>query len=154
MVSGSWLQLRCCSAEPVDCPLPWPAVAKRPRIWSIENADESKLRISDWLHTCTVSHTCGDSAASTFLPKRVLEIENHHKVRLRLTNEYEEGVYLCLSHCWGGVVPLRLTSSTINPFREAIQWPDLPRTVQEAIDLTLELGFRFIWSNCTRCHAR
>jgi hypothetical protein len=75
----------------------------------------------------------------------VLEVEGHHKVRLRLTNEREEGSYLCLSHRWGGVVPLQLTSSTIKPFQEAIRWPDLPRTFQEAIDLTLRLGFRFIW---------
>jgi hypothetical protein len=75
----------------------------------------------------------------------VLEVEGHHKVRLRLTSEREEGIYLCLSHRWGGVVPLQLTASTIKPFQEAIRWRDLPRTFQEAIDLALRLGFRFIW---------
>ncbi|KAF1924260.1 uncharacterized protein M421DRAFT_24152, partial [Didymella exigua CBS 183.55] len=84
------------------------------------------------------------NVSSTPLPKRLLDIEAGHKVRLCLNNENEHGVYLCLSHHWGGVVPLQLTSSMIGSFKEAVPWADVPLNPHEAIDTAVRLGHHFI----------
>ena len=52
---------------------------------------------------------------------------------------------MTLSHCWGGTVPLTLTSATFAKFIVDIPYFDLPRTFQEAIRITRNFGIRYLW---------
>jgi hypothetical protein len=53
------------------------------------------------------------------LPTRVVEIQAPQLVRLRtVSTENERGQYACLSHCWGGKVPLTTTSKTLSRFQD------------------------------------
>jgi hypothetical protein len=82
-----------------------------------------------------------------FLPTRVLEIQRSGQVKLReMSKNKEIGRYACLSHCWGGILPLQLTSSMVQVFQDTgIPWETLPRTFQHAVDMTHRLGLKYIW---------
>ena len=133
------------TAERPGTPCPWPRVPERSITRSVDNADEACQRISDWLHKCTTSHTCESGQVLAFLPKRVVEIRAPERVRLYCSEKNQEGIYLCLSHCWGGKVPLQLTKATFQIFQQDIPWKKLPLTFQQAISLTRKLGFRYLW---------
>jgi hypothetical protein len=83
----------------------------------------------------------------TDLPTRVIEIQAPQLVRLcTVSTENERGEHTCLSHCWGGIVPLRTTSKTLPRFHDAgIPWQTLPLSFQHAIDMTNRLRLKYIW---------
>lgn len=53
--------------------------------------------------------------------------------------------YLTLSHCWGRTPFLTLTERNIELFRESIPISNLTKTFQDALLVTTEIGFRYIW---------
>jgi hypothetical protein len=57
-------------------------------------------------------------------------------------------MYTVLSYCWGSIPklnPLRTLKSNINSFMESIAVSSLPKTIRDAIDVTRELGIRYLW---------
>jgi hypothetical protein len=63
----------------------------------------------------------------------------------RLQN-HSLGKYMTLSHCYGtGQDVLRTTTHTLKGFEESIPWSDLPKTFQDAVNLTRALGVRWLW---------
>lgn len=62
----------------------------------------------------------------------------------------ERGRYIALSHCWGKLGPSEKGKfctyiCNINKRRESIDWGNLPKTFQDAVTVTRELGVRFLW---------
>ncbi|KAH7635705.1 HET domain protein pin-c2 [Sordaria sp. MPI-SDFR-AT-0083] len=55
--------------------------------------------------------------------------------------------YLTLSHCWGPPEkrPTMTTKKTLAQRMERIPFSDLPPTFQEAVDVTRQLGQRYLW---------
>jgi hypothetical protein len=53
--------------------------------------------------------------------------------------------YVALSHCWGEGRPLTTTSLNFQRHLESIPLSSLPRTFQDAIIATRELGYRYLW---------
>ncbi|KAI0188027.1 heterokaryon incompatibility protein-domain-containing protein [Xylaria flabelliformis] len=53
--------------------------------------------------------------------------------------------YIALSHCWGHTLSIKTTKSNYESFKKSIEWSALPKTFQEAINVTKALGVRFIW---------
>ncbi|ORY18391.1 heterokaryon incompatibility protein-domain-containing protein [Clohesyomyces aquaticus] len=93
---------------------------------------------------CTKNHQKCKTRSQTPLPTRLVEILGPRKARLRQFDN-EQGIYLCLSHCWGPNKFLRTTKSSIRQFGEDIPWSSLTKTFQDAIHLTFRLGFKYIW---------
>lgn len=56
-----------------------------------------------------------------------------------------QGVYACLSHCWGKHQIITTTRSNFNHHQDEIPWDDLSTTFQDAIEFCLRLGLEFIW---------
>jgi hypothetical protein len=56
-----------------------------------------------------------------------------------------KGTYLTLSHCWGGQLMMKLLSSNVRAYEKAIQEQTLPATFRDAITVTRQLGFRYLW---------
>lgn len=52
---------------------------------------------------------------------------------------------MTLSHCWGGVVPLRLLHENYNKFLTEIEFSEIPKTFQDAIDATRRLSVQYLW---------
>ncbi|KAJ4385961.1 hypothetical protein N0V85_007938 [Neurospora sp. IMI 360204] len=55
--------------------------------------------------------------------------------------------YVTLSHCWGPPEkrPMMTTKMTLAKRMERIPFVDLPRTFQDAVDVTRQLGQRYLW---------
>lgn len=54
--------------------------------------------------------------------------------------------YLTLSHCWGGSDILRVTTSTVEDFSKELSFEKLPRTFQDALEITRRLGYSYYGS--------
>lgn len=53
---------------------------------------------------------------------------------------------LTLSHCWGGANDiLKLTEATLGPFQNDIPFAKLPKSFKEAAEITLSLGYEYLW---------
>ncbi|KAF2501505.1 HET-domain-containing protein, partial [Lophium mytilinum] len=54
--------------------------------------------------------------------------------------------YVALSHCWGKEQPLKTRNKEdLIEWKKDIPWARLPRTFQDAIQVTAFLGYRFLW---------
>ena len=60
-------------------------------------------------------------------------------------SQQEEGEYVCLSHCWGNNTFIVTTTQSIQAHRADIPWLRLPKTFQDAVEITMRLGFRYLW---------
>ncbi|KAF2268246.1 HET-domain-containing protein [Lojkania enalia] len=104
---------------------------------------------------CLSRHSKCRHAQPTSLPKRVLDVlsdDGSNGIRLHESawdadeQRFEFGEYLTLSHCWGsGRSILKTTTKTLESHKKSIPWLDLPKTFQDAIQLTRALGFRWLW---------
>ena len=52
---------------------------------------------------------------------------------------------MTLSHCWGGLEVISLTSKNYELFRTQVNFTELPKTFQEAVVVTRSLGIQFLW---------
>ena len=115
----------------------------------------SKDTIADWLNECLYGHeACGNRGLSV-LPDRLIDLAPMNKgndprlkglvpFSARILGE-DEQAYICLSHCWGGNTPLKLTRQNLRQFKDAIPWNELPRTFKDAITITRDFGIHHLW---------
>ena len=109
---------------------------------------ERQLR--QWISECDKTHgACRRNITDPpRLPTRVLEIQAPLRVRLfsPSVDSPIHAPYVSLSHCWGGMVPLRLTKETLNTFQNTgILWDALPLTFKHALMITWQLDIRYVW---------
>jgi hypothetical protein len=101
-----------------------------------------------WLDQCTRYHSICRMATARFLPARLIDIGPSKKIEPRLTlrSEIPAGAsYFTLSHCWGNRVPLRLLQHNFAEMRKVIRSGTLPKTFQDCLLVTRQLGGRYIW---------
>ena len=104
-----------------------------------------------WLAQCLKEHTtCGrTNDDANVLPTRLLEISangRHRKVRLvESVHIPPNSKYLSLSHCWGKRPIFSLLLSNIVGLRKDIPISKLPRTFQDAFEVTTQLGYSYLW---------
>lgn len=110
--------------------------------WSLESMDWAKNCIS----RCEQSHGCHDPAHPPRLPTRVLDVKVSGPTICLHESVDEKSHYICLSHCWGpGGLDTKTTQMTIEKFKRGILITDLPLTFQHAIEITRNLGIRYLW---------
>jgi len=107
-----------------------------------------------WIADCITNHTnCGvKNTAEPWYPSRLLDCgpsgDLHQAPGYRLietTVTAPQGPYMTLSHCWGGVDCLKLTTTNYSNMLEMIPHSSLPRLYQDAVDVVRRLGVRFLW---------
>lgn len=106
----------------------------------------------DWakqrLQQCVDSHvSCGQRSVPK-LPTRVLEIGLGEKDRINVRLLETHGVeaqYACLSHRWSRPAALVTRRSNVTSHLNGIDWKTLPKTFEEAILITKDLGLRYLW---------
>lgn len=88
------------------------------------------------------------------LDKRRSENSSEDSEYVRLVSKDEghsmQGLYVTLSHCWGGATFAKLTEDKIDEFKQGILIKDLPKTFEDAIRFARRLGnrpgqVRYIW---------
>ncbi|KAF2009125.1 HET-domain-containing protein, partial [Aaosphaeria arxii CBS 175.79] len=86
-----------------------------------------------------------------FLPTRVLDLGEPGQipldadVRLYETGGNIQGMYMTLSHCWGGALPIMTLSGNLEAHKQKVSWEKLPRTFRDAIRVTRRLAVRYLW---------
>ncbi|KAF4431493.1 HET-domain-containing [Fusarium acutatum] len=98
----------------------------------------SKL-LRKWLST---------SQETTVLPTRVIDVgdpkEHRSKPWLFISNK-APGQYLALSHRWSKEITTKLKSDNLSQYQKELPVNDMPPTFQDAIEVTRQLGFRYLW---------
>lgn len=82
-------------------------------------------------------------------PTRLILIElvdDWRRFQVRLVRTEKQHIdYVALSHCWGGFQPIRTLASNLGSHEQSISFQELPPTFQDAIIVTVELGYRYLW---------
>ncbi|KAE9364691.1 HET-domain-containing protein [Stipitochalara longipes BDJ] len=80
------------------------------------------------------------------LPTRILDIGKGLFDAIVLHEPLNRsGRYICLSYCWGGASFINTTRENIIDHKKRIPWEMLPKTFQDAIQVTRRLGIEYIW---------
>lgn len=101
-----------------------------------------------WLTNCSDNHQncAGRGIEGNILPTRVLDIGTSDTEALTLyIPEKKKSPYVVLSHCWGGNIPGKTTTLNEKDRRHGMSLEGLPQNFQDAIQITRELGFRYLW---------
>jgi len=101
-----------------------------------------------WLQNCLQNHPKCTQTDKNWHPTRLLKISNPEftTVQLILTAQNRPtSSYLTLSHCWGQLNFLKLTSNTLPQLLVGIRILTLPKTFQDAVQMAIFLGIEYIW---------
>jgi len=81
------------------------------------------------------------------LPTRVVDVgvSTESNIKLIEPPRGTKAEYLTLSYCWGRPRFLVTLNENIEQHRQGIEIERLPQTFRDAIKITRELGFRYIW---------
>ncbi|KAK1758938.1 heterokaryon incompatibility protein-domain-containing protein [Echria macrotheca] len=106
-------------------------------------------QIKEWVAECGSRHGPCPMLHSDPppLPTRVLKItahENSFRVQLHLGGD-QEAWYVTLSHCWGKHQPITTTKKNLPDHLLDIKWDELPRTFQDAVVVTHNMGIQYLW---------
>jgi hypothetical protein len=118
---------------------------------SSTNSQSTFNLAKEWLNECIQTHS--ECRSRTFdqgsLPSRLLDVgRSLDEPTIRVQNTNELGVsyqYLALSHCWGSIRTAELTSTSRQQYYASILVQDLPKTYQDAVSITKQLSFRYLW---------
>jgi hypothetical protein len=105
------------------------------------------LKVSQWIQECASKHSLCQPRHVPKFPTRVLDIGSKGDFSDMKLSEGNEGPvqYAALSHCWGGKQPFKTTLHTLHLRKQRILWVDLPKTFQDAVQVSHWLGMRYIW---------
>lgn len=98
-----------------------------------------------WLCACLSTHSAACGQSSHQAPTRLLALHGTSLKLIESLNLKSSLAYATLSHCWGTLEFLRLTQETLNSFKISIPFEDLPKTFQDAITITQQLGIGYLW---------
>jgi hypothetical protein len=107
-----------------------------------------------WLRWCDGSHDCTrhNAKSKAALPSRLLDIGNPELDILRLfcPNKKQEIRYAAVSHCWGRLTDENkrqfcTTDDNIEQRQKGFTFSELPKTFQDAVRVTRELGIQYLW---------
>lgn len=105
-----------------------------------------------WTSMCIQGlHDSCQAAERTVLPTRLISVSpddsatSPDSVRLLLTSPGQRDHYVALSYCWGSQQTLFTTQANLVTFTRSISMRDLPKTITDAIRITRDLGFKYIW---------
>jgi len=114
-------------------------------------SDRSLQVAKGWLQKCLDHHegSCSTSSSdhSNCVPTRLIEIGDKALYLRRMDNRDPRLRYLILSYCWGRERKdeLNLTQQNEVQLLTGIKSWNLPRTIADAIHVTRELGYHYLW---------
>ena len=101
--------------------------------------------LKGWMHTCLSNHRhC--SPTNGYLPKRLIDAASSRKPRIVMVDQLdaEDVNYATLSYCWGAS-RFGTTKDTERLYSREIPWDCIPRTLQDALDVTHALQIPYLW---------
>jgi hypothetical protein len=116
-------------------------ILSRPILSSVTNV-KAVGRIEQAFTQCLMQHDCCPRSKVNLLPSRVIDVE---AMCLHETEGKEAGTYVALSYCWGGDQLVKTTRANIPSKRRGIALEGLPRTLQDALQVCMQLKIRYLW---------
>ncbi|OCL11268.1 HET-domain-containing protein [Glonium stellatum] len=111
-----------------------------------------RTQIKKWIKNCDKNHKhcpARDRPSGSFVPTRLLALGGVRKGPIRVVETAPNGIkgpYASLSHCWGLIPFVQLTTENRKQFmEEGIPWDELPKNFQEAIEIARFLEIEYIW---------
>ena len=108
--------------------------------------------VKTWVDQCiTLQRPCRPSLNSTtHIPGRLLDLLPGNKVGgyfavVESVSREEDCRYACLSHCWGGEQPLKLTKDTAEELANGLSVQSLPPTFRDAVTVCGWLDIQYLW---------
>lgn len=115
------------------------------RVGEKSTTDQAK----SWIEECLNSHKDCPSLERHLLPTRVIDVKADSVqggARLHISTENETADYATLSYCWGEATgSVILTTATLEAWKERLPVENLPRSLQDAVKITRDLGIRYLW---------
>lgn len=109
------------------------------------SSSRTMARAKRWMQECDEHPNCVTELP--LLPARVIDIgdgTDNSSVKLREV-QGERGRYISLSHCWGKTTQFSTTKASLASNKASILYSELPKSFQDAISITRQLGVRYIW---------
>lgn len=114
----------------------------------------SATTVSSWIEECDKNHHLCRREGTPRLNRRfarildVGDVPSASTIKLCPSEDLPYGLkYVTLSHTWAGIsseIPY-LTTETYDEYLQCIVIANLPRTFQDAIQLTRQMGIRYLW---------
>jgi hypothetical protein len=114
------------------------------------NSTRVFVQARQWIQECLDDHTnCHKNTSNITLPTRLISVhQSSNGLSARLCDGHllQNGTqYLTLSHCWGDDKFLTLNPENKHLFERSIPIEKLTKTFQDALLLTVNIGFQYIW---------
>ena len=120
--------------------------ARRPE-WRLDYPGTFDV-VRQWMRTCDEEHESCRRTIIPEMPTRALDVGSTQstptELKLVETNGELES-YATLSYCWGAAQPAMLTTENYEGYLKEIEAETLPRSIQDAIRVTREIGIRYLW---------
>ncbi|KAL2071883.1 hypothetical protein VTL71DRAFT_13118 [Oculimacula yallundae] len=104
-------------------------------------------KAKSWIHGCLTTHPrCNHSLRS--IPPRLIDVgpvDGSEEPRLIRNQGSRSDPWLALSHCWGGGISSATLYCNIEARMVSLPMSCLPTNFRDAIIITRELGFRYLW---------
>ena len=103
-----------------------------------------------WIGECLATHSNCSQTSKPDLPTRLIDVgppDGSIEPRL-VETKGQQGQYVTLSHCWGTSKPPVTDPETFGRYHQAIPFPSLPKTFQDAIIVVRRLDYRYLWIDC------
>jgi hypothetical protein len=103
-----------------------------------------------WIAECLNEHDHVQTLPD-MVPSRLIEITHGigDAPHLRLLTNVSQSVpYVALSYCWGGDQRQKLTTQNLHKYQNSIPFESLSKSVQDAIEVTRNLEFKYVWIDC------
>lgn len=110
------------------------------------NSDMMVQRIKRWIVDCKKHELCQDTLP--FLPTRVIDVrglDSQSRPFLHISTPGQKARYVTLSYCWGGPQNTVTTKSSMVDKIKGFELESLPKTIQDALEVTRKLGFQYLW---------
>ncbi|KAK1499878.1 TOL [Colletotrichum abscissum] len=131
---------------------PFPGAQMAMPVLSAAGSQAHIAALSTWIRVCDDTHDCSPASDTTFLPTRVIDVGSEGAESCRLLcadrGQTNSGRYLALSHRWGAPDQHRkfcTLKENLESFKEEIKLTELPRTFQDAINVTRSLDIGYLW---------
>ncbi|KAK4676410.1 hypothetical protein QC764_0060090 [Podospora pseudoanserina] len=132
-------------------------LAAEQKIPRFTGSDATVKTITTWLKDCSSHKACQlPHNTPPFRPTRLIAVGTVKNPKLRLIDTKSDmdflidlkdgaGEYVALSHCWGGNIACKLTTSRHRFMKNYITEDTLPLNFRHAIATTRRLGICYLW---------